>query len=134
MSTVLQIISRSLRLIAVIDARTTPAAEESADALVALNAMVTRWEANGLALGWANADSTNDTLAAPLEAEDAIAFNLALKLAPEYGVTPSPRVEMDARESLAALRRDRLVAAPLTIASDLPSSHGYWNITTDEPA
>jgi hypothetical protein len=133
MSTVLQMVRRAMRLATVIDARDSPSAEETSDAIAALNAMVTRWEANGLALGWANVDSSTDTLPVPLEAEEALANNLACKLASEYGKAAPQQVQQDARDGLAELRRDRLVSAPLTLVSDLPRSHGLWNITTDEP-
>jgi len=50
--------------------------------------MCNRWEANGLALGWVNVTAPDGTMPSPTEAEEAIAYNLALRLAPEYGVQP----------------------------------------------
>ncbi len=133
MATVLQLVSRSLRLLGVLDANMVPAAEDMATAITALNAMMARWEANGLAVGWAAVDSAVDTLPVPAEAEEAVAYNLACKLASEYGVQPRQDVVTEARDGLAALRRDRIVSAPITVCSDLPRSHGNWNIYTDEP-
>lgn len=134
MTTATQTISRSLRLLGVLDPVTPASAEDIATALPVLNALVTRWEANGLALGWANVSSASATLPIPPEADEAVAYNLACRLAPEYGVSVVPEVMTYARDELACLRRDRLVSAPLTVRSDLPSSHSWWNITTDEPA
>jgi hypothetical protein len=133
MTTVTQIVSRSLRLIKVLDPVEAAEAEDMETAMVALNAMVGRWEANGMALGWAAVTSPAGTIPLPPEAEEAVAYNLAVKLAPEYDVEPSPVVVQEARDGLAALRRDCLVSRPLVQESDLPSSHGLWNITTDEP-
>lgn len=133
MTTVTATIRRSLRLIRVLDAIDTPRAEDYQVGEDALNAMLARWEANGLALGWSAVSDPESTLPAPEEAHDAIAYNLALRLAPEFGLLPSPDIVETARDTLADLRRDRLVSAPLRQPSDLPRSHGYWNITTDEP-
>lgn len=134
MTTVTQIVSRSLRLLGVLDPAEAAEAEDMTTGMQVLNGMLARWEANGLALGWASVSSPSATIPLPAEAEEAVAYNLALKLAPEYKVEPSAWIVGDAREGLAALRRDCLVSRPLTIASDLPRSLGHWNITTDESA
>ena len=131
MALVSEIINRSLRLIGAIDALAATDAVDSQTAIVALNALCNRWEANGLAMGWVDVSDPDDTFPAPVEAEEAITYQLALRLAAEYGVAPRGDVAAFAMESLAALRRDRLAAAPLTLASDLPRPL-HWNIYTDE--
>ncbi|QWN20897.1 hypothetical protein DGM98_12850 [Xanthomonas citri] len=93
--------------------------------------MMRRWEANGLALGWQPVETLAETLPAPAEAEQAIAYNLALILRPEYGANLEPDVVQTANEGLAELRRDMLVANPLVLRQRLPGC-GRYNIYTDE--
>lgn len=134
MAKVLAVITRSLRLLKAIDAASAAPAIDVQTGLEALNAMLTRWEANGLALGWANATLTDADMPTPDEAEEAIAYNLAVTLGPEY---PEPsswgEIKERARQGLAELRRDRLTEMPLRLASDLPPTCGRWNIFTDSP-
>jgi len=59
-------------------------------------------------------NNPDDTLPAPEEAEEAIAYNLALKLRPEYGVAMDPDTLEFAKSGLDALRRDIKVASPMT--------------------
>jgi hypothetical protein len=132
MTTATQLISRSLRLLSVLDPNTPASSVDIETGITALNSMLSRWEANGLAVGWASVTLGTDTVPLPAEAEEAVVYQLALRLRPEYGAALDPDVIGRAREALAELRRDRLVFAPLKGVSDLPSG-GHWNITTDEP-
>lgn len=106
-------IARSLRLLRVIDADEAPEAKQAEDALMALNGMLRRWEADGIALGWNTMSAVTDELSVPEEANEAIAFNLAVRLRPEYGVSLDADVVQTARDGLSALRRDVLVATPI---------------------
>jgi hypothetical protein len=132
MTTATQLISRSLRLLSVLDPNTPASSVDIETGITALNSMLSRWEANGLAVGWASVTLGTDTVPLPAEAEEAVVYQLALRLRPEYGAALDPDEIVRAREALAELRRDRLVFAPLKGVSDLPSG-GHWNITTDEP-
>ena len=129
---VAQVINRALRLIKVLDAAEAAEGEDAATAIESLNAMATRWEASGLSLGWTNVSNPDDDLPAPDEAELALAFNLAILISAEYEATPSELVFNGADGFLRALRRDRLVNAPLMQRqSDLPlpgtrSQWGGW--------
>jgi len=127
-----QIVNRALRLLRVLDVASAPSAVESQTMIEALNAMAYRWEANGLALGWVDVSAPDDTLPAPAEAHEALAYQLALRTGGEFGTSLSPRDEALAEQFLADLRRDRLVEMPLELDCDLPS-RGHWNIYTDEP-
>lgn len=131
MVTVQDIVSRALRLLRVLDANAAPKAQDMADGMAALNAMMQRWEADGVALGWSAVDNPADTIPAPVEAEEAISYNLAVRLRPEYGATLDPDVVGIANAGLLALRRDVLTAAPLRLAARTPRA-GYYNIYTDE--
>ncbi len=130
MTTAANIVARALRLLRVVDANEAPEAEDFETARMALNAMVRRWEANGMALGWQDVQNPADPLPAPAEAEQAIAFNLALVLRAEYGVSLEPDVVQMATDGLAELRRDVLSANPLVLRQRLPGC-GRYNIRTD---
>lgn len=130
MTTAATIVARALRLLRVIDPTEAPEAEDFDTARTALNGMMRRWEANGLALGWQDVENPADELPAPPEAEQAIAFNLALVLRAEYGVSLDPDVVQMASDGLAELRRDVLVANPLVMRNNLPHC-GRYNIRTD---
>lgn len=134
MALVSQIVNRALRLLEVIDANQATPARDSQTAMEALNGMVTRWEANGLALGWSNVSAVDATLPLPEEALEAVTFNLAVRLAPEYPLPAAlPGIVDLAKHLLSELRRDRLTEMPLRQNSDLPASErgGRYNIYTD---
>lgn len=134
MTTVSDITRRALRLINVLDPNESPEAEDSDTAILALNGMCRRWEANGMALGWNDVANPSDVIASPPEADDAIAYNLALRLAPEYQQQPSVVIVQLAGDGLRELRRDCLVASPLYQCNDAPIGTGgrRWNIVTDD--
>lgn len=131
MAKVLDIVSRALRILRKTDVNDVPPPEDVATAIVALNAMMQRWEADGLALGWSRVSTPDETLPAPPEAEEAIADNLALRLRAEYGAALEPDVVRRAEDGLAALLRDRLTAAPLRLRARSPRA-GHYNVYTDE--
>ena len=89
----IDIIRRSLLIIRVIDSVEAPNDDDAKDALTSLNTMMRRWEAKGIALGWNTVANVQDDLPAPPEAEEAIAYNLALRLCPLFGKQMGP-VEM----------------------------------------
>ena len=126
--TVQELISRSLRILRVQDSHEAPEAEDYATAMLALNSMLTRWEADGVALGWQNVDNPEDVLPVPDEAQDAVAYNLALRLRSEYGASIDPDVIQFARDGLNALYRDVKVASPLT----WNRGGRFYDIYTDE--
>lgn len=127
MATAGDIVSRALRLLTVLDPHEAAEAEDFETGAKALNAMCARWEANGIALGWAPITNPDDVLPAPEEAEEALAYNLALRLRPEYGVPLAADVVEIAREGLRLLRRDRAVENPLSWAT----CNGRYNVYTD---
>src|SRR5690606_39057170 len=108
-----QLIARSLRLIQVVDARQPVTAADMSTGILALNGMMRRIEADGTALGWQPATNPSDVLSLPPEAEQAIAFNLAVLLAPEYGVDVPPVVASGAVQGMNDLLRDQAVATPI---------------------
>ncbi len=127
MATTTDIVSRALRILGVLDPHEPAEAQDFESALVALNAMVARWEANGIALGWSAVNDPDDPLPVPVEAEEALAYNLAVRLRAEFGVSVDGDVIELAREGLSLLRRDRAIANPL----GWDRCTGYYDIYTD---
>ncbi len=107
------IVSRALRLIQVVDPRQSVQNVDMETGIAALNAMMRRWEANGMSLGWADVAAPDDELPVPPEAVEAIAYNLAVTLAPEYATTPDVAVVAVALQGKGDLRADVKNANPL---------------------
>lgn len=95
MATSTQICTRALRRLSVIAADETPASADIDAAKEALTAMLNAWEVEGL---------TAD--AVPLDArfEQAVVAMLAMRLAEEYGKSPSDVLVRDANDGWSAIR------------------------------
>lgn len=113
MTTVAKLVARSLRLIQVIDAVQPVKPADMSTAIEALNGMMVRLEANGVAQGWAPVASPSDEVPIPEEAETPVAYLLAKALAPEFGVEPSLLVLEGAAQGENDLLRDQAVATPI---------------------
>lgn len=124
MTTVAKIVARSLRLIQVIDPSQSVNDRDMETAIEALNAMMQRWEADLLSLGWSPVAAPDDVMPIPVEAEEAVAYCLAMKLAPEYGVSPLPAVAQGAANGMNDLLRDQAVATPIQPILDAPIPGG----------
>jgi hypothetical protein len=130
-------LTRSLLLLQAIDAAASLPAGDAETAMSALNAMMTNWESSGLAMGWSNVSVPDATLPILDEDEEAVVYNLAVRLAPYYAIPAAmPGIADMAKTFLAELRRRRLVEMPLRLNSDLPCPErgGFWNIYLDGPA
>lgn len=127
MTTVSKIVARSLRLIQVIDPTQTVKPQDMETAIEGLNAMMQRWEADLLSLGWSPVASPQDVMPIPVEAEQAVAYCLAVILAPEYGVAPLPAVTQLANSGFADLLRDQAVATPILPILDAPIPNNWGN-------
>jgi hypothetical protein len=71
----------------------------------------------------------SDDLPLPEEAYQAIAYNLAVTIAPEYGVTPLPAVQGMALTGMEALLRDVAVATPIQPILAAPRPTNYNGAT-----
>lgn len=121
------LVTRALRLIQVIDPLQSVKAADMETGIVALNGMMARIEADGIALGWSPVESPSDDLPLPDEATQAISYNLAVTVAPEYGVTPLPAVQGMAITGMADLMRDVAVATPIRPILSVPLPQN-WDI------
>lgn len=102
MSSSAQIVQRALKRLRLLQPGETPSAEDAADGLAALNAMIAGWQADGL-------EVTGDV---PLAArfEEGVVALLAVRLAPDYGMDAPGQVLADAQTGL-----QRLQAAFFTV-------------------
>lgn len=114
MAQVQDIVRDALSHLGVVDANNPVREIDMRDGIRALNLMVRRWEANGMAMGWSDVAEPTDPLPAPAEAEEALGYNLAVRLRPRYGVALAPDVIAMAEQGMQQLRRDRMVEMPLT--------------------
>lgn len=129
MAQVQDIVRDALGHLRVIDANAPVKPIDMRDAIRALNLMVRRWEADGLALGWSDVSEPTDVLPLPPEAEEAVGYNLALRLRARYGVQIDPDIVALASAGLSALQRDRIVEMPLVL--DRAFAPCGYNIRTD---
>lgn len=120
----------ALDLLAVLDEAETPSAAAMQTGIRQINAMLRRWEANGLMLGWSPVTNPSDDLPIPDEAEQAVTYGLAVRLAPRYGVEPRGDVVRGAETFLNDLRRDVAVASPIEPILDVPLPDAYYGAQT----
>lgn len=126
MITAAEMVSWALQLIRVVDPGEDLTDYQYVGGQRALNAMLRRWEANGLPLGWQPVDSPDDVLSIPEEAEEPVAYNLAVKVRALYGATLEQDVVIGAQRGLADLQRDVNTAMPAIQIWSQPRPSNYW--------
>lgn len=129
MATANDLISRAMRLIGVVDANLALEANQAQDALAALNAMLAEWHEADIGLPDYSFDSLTDTLATDAADSEAIAYQLGLRIAPEYGIEPSPRMERSAEEAMNRLRLRYF--QPGQVDAALPRGRHAYDIELD---
>ncbi|KQH74660.1 packaged DNA stabilization gp4 family protein [Xylella fastidiosa] len=122
MTTVAEIIRDAFGHLRVLDANEAVEAEDATRAIRTLNLMMRRWEANGIALGWSEVASPDDLLPAPAEAEEAIGYNLAVRLRAGYGVVLEQDVLNAAERGRAMLLSDTVHASGVRMQYVLPAA------------
>lgn len=124
MATAQDIINRALRLCKVLDAGSAATAEDAADSFDVLNAMLAEWHFAEIGLPDYSFASLTDTLASDAADREAIAYQLAIRMAPEYDAELSPYALALADETMSRMRMRYF--QPGTAASDLPGRrYGY---------
>lgn len=104
MTQALSIIRDALQHLRVADANTALDENDAADALRALNQMMRTWEVEGVSLGWQDVAEASDDMPTPPEADEAIGYGLAIRLAPRFGVQPDAVTVQMAAQGLGTLR------------------------------
>lgn len=127
MAKVGDIVKSALVKAGICDAREAPEAEDMQQVLNILNAMLMRWEADGLAIGWNSTRNTEDEMPTSPEAELAIIDNLAVKIITAYRMALTGELKQEADEGKNALYGDMVVQSPYRYRR---YGHHY-NILTD---
>ncbi len=91
MATARDFVTRALRLLRVIGAGDAPTADEATDALATFNEMLAAWQIDGLDLGLPVL-ALGDEVLVPAPYEMALRYNLAVKLASEFGAGLTPEI------------------------------------------
>lgn len=125
MSKVVEIVRDALSHLRVIDADSALDPRDLADGIRALNLMMRSWEANGLPLGWVDVSGPDDVMPTDFAFDEAIGYNLAVRLRARYGATLDADVVQMATDGKA------LISAMVTSSDyarieypDLPCSEG----------
>ena len=125
------IIKRALRLCRVVDAYTAVDPNDAADALETLNAMLAEWHEAEIGLPDYSFSELTDELASDGADREAIAYQLAARLAPEYGAALPAMVAAVAEGTMARLRL-RYFQPGCVSFSELPGRCHSFNIETGE--
>lgn len=131
MTKVAEIVTGALGLLRVLDPNEAPEAEDSQTAISTLNRMMARWEANGYSVGWSPVSNPDDDLPSPLEADDAIMYNLAVRLRPHYGVAMDADMFDEARRLKGDVLADVFAANPMEMERGIPGWRYRYNIRSD---
>jgi hypothetical protein len=128
MATALNIVRRALRVAHAIDADESPEAEATEDALDILNGLLAEWHEAEIGLPEYVLATINTTTVLDAADREAVALQLALRIAGEYGTQVSPLDMQSASDSFARLRLRYF--QPRAVATDLPSPRVGFNIET----
>jgi hypothetical protein len=118
MTTALQIVRGALLKLRVTDASSATDEQQLKDGMAALNRMVRTWEAFEQTVGWSDVDDGEDALNTPPELDDALIYNLAVRLCDEYGVEPTQAVMGLSLEGLALI--SAMVASATYVRTEYP--------------
>lgn len=104
MATALDVIRRALRIVGAVAPGETPAAADVQDALLTLNTLLAEWYEAGVGIPDYSASAPFASLSTDLADLDAMAYQLAFRIGPEYGFEPSPAQMMAGDEAFSRLR------------------------------
>lgn len=126
MTAVAVIIQDALGLLRVCSATEAPEAEDAQTAIRALNAMMAAWAVDGWDLGWVDVRDPADPMPTGDWADEAITYNLAMRLRARYGVSLEQDVIALAGAGMATVsawvaRKDEADNEPRVRYDDLPA-------------
>jgi len=104
MATALILVRRALRLATVIASGETPPADQITDTISVLNSMLAEWKDAGIGLPDYSVANEAVTLTMGDGDVEAVAYQLAIRVMPEYGMEVSPTLAAMAEASMNRLR------------------------------
>ena len=124
MATARDIIRRALRIARVLDGGTAGEASDFADAFGTLNALLAEMHEADIGLPDYAFTTIESEVASDIADREALAYQLALRISPEYGGQLSPQDEAMAHESMNRLRLRYF--QPGSVDAAMPSArHSY---------
>ena len=125
MAKAIDVIQRALRLIGVAQSGEPLEADVASDALSVFNALLAEWYGN-IAIPDYNAELLTTDLTIDDGDKEALAYQLAIRLAPEYNQTLSAEFQVSAQDSMTRLRNRYFTQGSVNF-DELPvSSSAYW--------
>jgi hypothetical protein len=134
MATAIQIINRAMRLCRILDANEAAEAQDASDSLETLNALLAEMYEANIGLPDYSFANLTDTLATDNADREAIAFQLAIRIAPEYGVQLGGDVMALAEQTMGRMRLRYLQPGTIDL-TELPyPTLGRWgfNVSTGD--
>lgn len=134
MTTANDVISMALGLILVRSADTPLEPNELQDAIRQLNFMMASWN---LPVGYTEVSVPNDEITTPDFSHDAMAQNLAVRLAPSFGKVVDPDLRQNAKTAMDDLLRIVVTITPTQYPQTLPQGAGNtrrWRSTFYPPS
>lgn len=106
-------------------------ADESNDIIFALNSFMFDLDANGVSLGYTEVTDLGNQITVPAGAIRGIVANVALEIAPQFGVPIPAYLPQKARDGMDTLRRLGITLQPSSYGATLPIGSGneydYFN-------
>jgi hypothetical protein len=134
MATALILVRRALRLATIIASGETPDASTIQDTLSVLNSMLAEWKDAGIGVPDYSIANEATTLSMGDGDVEAVAYQLAARIMPEYGMEISPSVAAGAAESMNRLRL-KYFQPGRTNLGELPVPTGLaygWDVNTGD--
>ncbi len=122
-TTARDLITMSLRSLGVLHSGETPSAEEANDGLDTLNQMLNSWIYEGIDLEYTTISSLNTELPYPDDHIGPFRWNLALRMAPDYGIGVTPAIAAMAKEGYDQMRRQYMDNRELKVDSALSAEY-----------
>jgi hypothetical protein len=120
------LIRRAMRLTGMLDANGTPSAEDMADAIDTLEALFAEWRGADIMVPDYAIDGPDDELTIDAADREAVAYQLAVRLAPEYQSSMSAEAQSSMTESWSRFMH-RYFQPGRSDLRELPMDVGRWS-------
>lgn len=124
MTTYRDVIEQAMQELGVLHASESPSGDETADALTRMNQMLTSWLYDGIDLEFESVTDVDSEVPYPDDHISAFSSNLAVRLAPIFGITPGPVIVAMAQKGKQHMQSRYMVIEPAEID---PAIQTTWN-------